>query len=101
MQSLTEQQSKLLAFLDQRITECGIAPSFEEMKDYMGLKSKSGIHRILTGLEQRHRIYRAYNRARNIEIIRDQYDLSHVSADAMLEELRGRGFKFGRIGYAK
>lgn len=100
MQSLTEQQAKLLAFLKERISATGIAPSFEEMKDHMNLKSKSGIHRIMIALQERRRIYRPYNRARNVEIIED-VDLSSVSADALIAELKERGFKFGRIGYAK
>lgn len=100
MQSLTEQQAKLLAFLKERIRETGIAPSFEEMKDHLGLKSKSGVHRIMIALQERRRIYRPFNRARNVEIIED-VDLSGVTADAMIAELKERGFRFGRIGYAK
>lgn len=100
MQSLTEQQARLLAFLKERIRETGIAPSFEEMKDHLGLKSKSGVHRIMIALQERRRIYRPFNRARNVEIIED-VDLSGVTADAMIAELKERGFRFGRIGYAK
>lgn len=100
MQSLTEQQARLLAFLKDRIRETGIAPSFEEMKDHLGLKSKSGVHRIMIALQERRRIYRPFNRARNVEIIED-VDLSGVTADAMIAELKERGFRFGRIGYAK
>ncbi len=100
MQSLTQQQAKLLSYLKERISETGIAPSFEEMMAHMDLKSKSGIHRILTALQERGRIYRPFNRARNVEII-DTVDLSGVSADAMIAELKGRGFQLGRISYAK
>lgn len=100
MQSLTQQQQKLLEFLTDRIRATGVAPSFEEMAAHMGMKSKSGIHRIMIALQERRRIYRPFGKARCIEIIED-LDLSSVSADAMLHELRERGFKFGRITYAK
>ena len=50
---LTKKQHELLLFLEERISLSGITPSFEEMKKKVGLKSKSGIHRLISGLEER------------------------------------------------
>lgn len=51
--SLTEEQARLFAYIDHRLTETPVAPTLEEMRVHMGLKAKSGIHRLLTALEQR------------------------------------------------
>jgi repressor LexA len=67
---LTNHQFKLLRFIHERLTEAGVPPSFEEMKDFMGLRSKSGIHRMVTGLEERGFIRRLPNRARAIEVLK-------------------------------
>ena len=67
---LTEKQYQLLEFLCGRIRDQGIAPSYEEMKTHMGLHSKSGIHRLVSGLEERGFIRRLNRRARAIEIMR-------------------------------
>ncbi len=66
---LTEKQFKLLTFINEAIKENGICPSFEEMKDFLNLHSKSGIHRIINALEQRKFIRRLPNRARAIEVL--------------------------------
>ena len=50
---LTRKQHQLLVFINQRLDETGVSPSFDEMKEALGLKSKSGIHRLITGLEER------------------------------------------------
>ena len=50
---LTRKQYELLLFINDRLGEGGVSPSFDEMKDALGLKSKSGIHRLITGLEER------------------------------------------------
>ena len=50
---LTRKQRELLMFLEERISQSGVTPSFEEMKDKVGLKSKSGIHRLISALEDR------------------------------------------------
>ena len=50
---LTRKQHELLLYIDARLSETGISPSFEEMKEALGLKSKSGIHRLISGLEER------------------------------------------------
>ena len=67
---LTKQQRKLLTFIDTHLKENdGVSPSFDEMKDAMGLKSKSGIHRLITGLEERGHIRRFPHRARAIQVL--------------------------------
>ncbi|MGN1063694.1 MAG: transcriptional repressor LexA [Alphaproteobacteria bacterium] len=66
---LTQKQHDLLAFLDNTLKEKGVCPSFEEMKAFLGLKSKSGIHRLLTELENRGFIKRLHNKARALEVI--------------------------------
>lgn len=67
---LTKKQCELLLFIDRRLNESGISPSFDEMKDALGLASKSGIHRLITGLEERGFIRRLPHRARALEILR-------------------------------
>jgi repressor LexA len=67
---LTRKQYQLLIFIDQRLRESGVAPSFEEMKNALGLKSKSGIHRLMVGLEERGFIRRLPHKARALEIMR-------------------------------
>ena len=67
---LTRKQYELLRFIDQRLKECGVPPSFDEMKDALDLRSKSGIHRLITALEERGFIRRLPNRARAIEVIK-------------------------------
>ena len=67
---LTRKQQELLLFLDERISQSGVTPSFEEMKDKVGLKSKSGIHRLISALEDRGFIKKLPFKARAIEILR-------------------------------
>jgi len=67
---LTRKQHELLSFIQVRLEESGISPSFEEMKEALDLKSKSGIHRLITALEERGFIRRLPNRARALEVIR-------------------------------
>ena len=67
---LTKKQYELLVLIDQRVRESGVPPSFDEMKDALGLRSKSGIHRLITGLEERGFIRRLPHRARAIEVLR-------------------------------
>lgn len=67
---LTKKQHDLLLFIDQRLKQSGISPSFDEMKDALNLRSKSGIHRLISGLEERGFIRRLPNRARALEILR-------------------------------
>jgi repressor LexA len=67
---LTRKQMELLSFINQRMKESGIPPSFDEMKEALDLASKSGIHRLITALEERGFIRRLPNRARALEVIR-------------------------------
>ncbi|MFM2044343.1 MAG: hypothetical protein RLY86_2919 [Pseudomonadota bacterium] len=67
---LTRKQQELLLFINERLQAGGVSPSFDEMKDALGLKSKSGIHRLITGLEERGFIRRLPHRARALEVMR-------------------------------
>ncbi|MCT8265999.1 transcriptional repressor LexA [Afifella sp. JA880] len=67
---LTKKQLELLLFINERLKESGVPPSFDEMKDALDLKSKSGIHRLITALEERGFIKRLPNRARALEVLR-------------------------------
>lgn len=67
---LTRKQQELLLFIHRRLCEGGVSPSFDEMKDALNLKSKSGIHRLITGLEERGFIRRLPHRARALEVVR-------------------------------
>jgi repressor LexA len=75
---LTRKQFLLLTFIDKRLRETGVSPSFDEMKDALDLKSKSGIHRLIKGLEERGFLRRLPHRARALEVIR----LPETLADA-------------------
>ena len=67
---LTRKQSELLSFLTSHLREHDVPPSFDEMRDALGLASKSGVHRLVSGLEERGYIRRLANRARAIEIVK-------------------------------
>jgi repressor LexA len=67
---LTVKQRELLLFINQRLTATGVSPSFDEMKDALRLKSKSGIHRLVTGLAERGFIRRLPHRARALEVVK-------------------------------
>ena len=67
---LTAKQRELLLFIDQRLGETGISPSFDEMREALDLKSKSGVHRLISALEQRGFIRRLPNRARALEVVK-------------------------------
>jgi repressor LexA len=67
---LTRKQSELLRFIHERLKETGVPPSFDEMKDALDLRSKSGIHRLILALEERGFIRRLPNRARALEVLR-------------------------------
>jgi repressor LexA len=83
---LTRKQFELLRFIHQRLTETGVPPSFDEMKDALDLRSKSGIHRLITALEERGFIRRLANRARAIEVIKLPDSVGHGIGN------RSRGF---------
>ena len=84
---LTRKQFELLRFIHERLTETGVPPSFDEMKDALDLRSKSGIHRLITALEERGFIRRLPNRARAIEVIKLPDAVGHGLGSA-----RSRGF---------
>src|SRR5579863_3958567 len=67
---LTKKQHELLLYINQRLATTGVAPSFDEMKDALNLRSKSGIHRLISGLEERGFIRRLAHRARALEVTR-------------------------------
>ncbi|MDE1466642.1 transcriptional repressor LexA [Aurantiacibacter sp. D1-12] len=67
---LTAKQHELLLFINRRLEESGISPSFEEMKEALDLKSKSGVHRLISALEERGFIRRLPNRARALEVVK-------------------------------
>jgi repressor LexA len=74
---LTRKQFELLRFVHERLKETGVPPSFDEMKDALDLRSKSGIHRLITALEERGFIRRLPNRARAIEVIKLPDSVAH------------------------
>lgn len=67
---LTRKQHELLLFIHDRLSQSGVSPSFEEMKDALELKSKSGVHRLIRALEERSFIRRLPNRARALEVVK-------------------------------
>ena len=67
---LTRKQHELLSFIDQHLKETGVSPSFEEMKEALSLRSKSGIHRLISALEERGFLRRHHHRARALEVVR-------------------------------
>ncbi len=79
---LTKKQYQLLMFIDQRLKETGVSPSFDEMKEALGLKSKSGIHRLITALEERNFLRRLPHRARALEVVRLPENMAHGAARA-------------------
>lgn len=72
---LTAKQHELIRFIQQRLEATGISPSFEEMKEALELKSKSGVHRLISALEERGFIRRLANRARALEVIKMPEDV--------------------------
>lgn len=85
---LTRKQYELLMFIHERMKETGVPPSFEEMKDAVDLRSKSGIHRLITALEERGFIRRLPNRARALEVIKLPENTAHGFGQS-----RRRGFE--------
>ena len=79
---LTRKQHQLLLFIHQHLGDQGVSPSFDEMKDALGLRSKSGIHRLITALEERGFIRRLAHRARAVEILRLPENLKGTPARA-------------------
>src|ERR1700712_4092544 len=67
---LTRKQHELICFINDRLADTGVSPSFEEMKDALDLKSKSGVHRLISALEERQFLRRLPNRARALEVLK-------------------------------
>ena len=91
---LTTKQRDLLIIIHNRLTETGVAPSYDEMRDAMGLKSKSGIHRLVTALEDRGFLYRLPQRARALEVVRLPDDVAptqHPTKTPRYQELKASG----------
>jgi len=73
---LTRKQHELIRFIQARLEDSGVSPSFEEMKEALDLKSKSGVHRLISALEERGFIRRLPNRARALEVLRQPEDVT-------------------------
>ncbi len=83
---LTRKQHELLLYINDRLSDTGVSPSFEEMKEALDLKSKSGVHRLISALEERGFIRRLPNRARALEVLR-------------MPDSKGSPVAEGRAGY--
>ncbi len=92
---LTQKQKELLVFIHERLQDSGVPPSFDEMKDALDLKSKSGIHRLITALVERGFIRRLPHRARALEVIKLPETSSHAIAAStnVAEAPRRTGFQ--------
>lgn len=77
---LTRKQYELVRFIQNRLEQTGVSPSFEEMKEALDLKSKSGVHRLISALEERGFIRRLPNRARALEVLRQPDDVTNRPA---------------------
>ena len=84
----------MIRFIQQRLEETGISPSFEEMKEALDLKSKSGVHRLISALEERGFLRRLPNRARALEVIRQPEDATPAARaagnQALVDQLQRR-----------
>jgi repressor LexA len=105
---LTPTQKELLLFINERLKESGIPPSYDEMKDALDLRSKSGIHRLITALEERGFIRRLPHRARALEIIKLPEAVQSATrtrgptgfSPSVIEGKRNRGFSEADLGDA-
>ncbi|MBM3645187.1 MAG: transcriptional repressor LexA [Alphaproteobacteria bacterium] len=97
---LTRKQYELLMFINKRLNDAGVSPSFDEMKEALRLKSKSGIHRLITGLEERGFIRRLAHRARALQVLKlpDAAALPAANVTPLLPESR-RAFAEAREGF--
>ncbi|KHL25689.1 LexA family transcriptional regulator [Croceibacterium mercuriale] len=84
---LTAKQHELLQFIQQRLEATGISPSFEEMKEALDLRSKSGVHRLISALEERQFIRRLPNRARALEVVRQPDNVTRVTPAAAANDV--------------
>lgn len=88
---LTVKQRELLRFIQHRLDESGVSPSFEEMKDALDLRSKSGVHRLISALEERGFIRRLPNRARALEVLRQPDNAGNGAAVLATANSNGAG----------
>ena len=79
---LTKKQHELIRFIQERLEQTGVSPSFEEMKEALDLKSKSGVHRLISALEERGFIRRLPNRARALEVLKQPENVTTAKAAA-------------------
>ena len=86
---LTRKQHELLTYIDGQLDNTGVAPSYDEMKDAVGLKSKSGIHRLITALEERGFIRRLPHRARAVEVLKLPRQASSSKGEFSAKVVRG------------
>jgi repressor LexA len=95
---LTRKQYELLMFIHERIRETGVPPSFDEMKEALDLKSKSGIHRLITALEERGFLRRMEKRARALEVLRLPDNMAETLRPATTRSQAQRSVAGGRHG---
>src|SRR5882757_9342136 len=88
---LTRKQHELLTFIDRHLRTTGFSPSFEEMKTALNLRSKSGIHRLISGLEERGFLQRRHHRARALEVVRLPDDITARAAAIEEAPIPGSG----------
>ena len=95
---LTRKQNELLMFINKRLNDDGVSPSFDEMKEALRLKSKSGIHRLITGLEERGFLRRLPHRARALQVLKlpDAAAMPAANVTPLLSRL---GMAEGREGF--
>ena len=90
---LTRKQRELLLFIERKLQEDQVCPSFEEMKSALNLKSKSGIHRLVSALEERGFIRRLVNKARALEVIKSASDTTETKSNTLLNDrIKTKGF---------
>src|SRR5579871_2732063 len=98
---LTKKQHQLLVFIRERMAADGVAPSFDEMKEALRLKSKSGIHRLITGLEERGFLRRLPHRARALQVLKlpEAAALPAANVTPLLDSRRSLGMAEAREGF--
>ena len=98
---LTRKQNELLMFINKRLNDGGVSPSFDEMKEALRLKSKSGIHRLITGLEERGFLRRLPHRARALQVLKlpEAAALPAPNVTPLLDSRRGMGMAESREGF--
>src|SRR5215204_2693816 len=97
---LTRKQHELLMFIHERIKESGVSPSFDEMKDALDLASKSGIHRLITALEERGFLRRLPHRARALEVVKLPQEATTTAPAKGRQAFRPQVVEGGSIGSA-